>query len=93
MWAQMKHGEEVHLEEIELNHNIQFNKPQDRLFTGQIDPNSWFLLRYQTWQYLQQHQQSPVKGLIGCADFLNPAPALYCPRSRQPRCATHHAGG
>jgi ATP-dependent helicase HepA len=60
-----EYGEEVHLEEIELNHNIQFNKPQDRLFTGQIDPNAWFLLRYQTWQYQQQHQQSPVKGLIG----------------------------
>jgi ATP-dependent helicase HepA len=60
-----EHGEEIHLEEIELNHNIQFNKPQDRLFTGQIDPNAWFLLRYQTWQYQQQHQQSPVKGLIG----------------------------
>ncbi|NOU22593.1 MAG: RNA polymerase-associated protein RapA, partial [Methyloglobulus sp.] len=60
-----KSGQEVYLEEIELNHNIQFNKPQDRLFTGQIDPNAWFLLRYQTWQYLQQHQQSPVKGLLG----------------------------
>ena len=60
-----EYGEEVHLEEIELNHNIQFNKPQDRLFTGQIDPNAWFLLRYQTWQYQQQHQQSPVKGLLG----------------------------
>ena len=58
-------GEEIHLEEIELNHNIQFNKPQDRLFTGQIDPNAWFLLRYQTWQHQQQHQQSPVKGLLG----------------------------
>lgn len=58
-------GEKVHLEEIELNHNIQFNKPEDRLFTGQIDPNSWFLLRYQTWQYLNQQQKSPVKGLLG----------------------------
>jgi ATP-dependent helicase HepA len=58
-------GLEIYLEEIELNHNIQFNKPQDRLFTGQIDPNAWFLLRYQTWQYQQQHQQSPVKGLLG----------------------------
>ncbi len=58
-------GVEIYLEEIELNHNIQFNKPQDRLFTGQIDPNAWFLLRYQTWQHRQQHQQSPVKGLIG----------------------------
>jgi ATP-dependent helicase HepA len=63
-------GEEVHLEEVELNHNIQFNKPQDRLFTGQIDPNSWFLLRYQTWEYQKQHQQSPVKGLLGARTSL-----------------------
>jgi ATP-dependent helicase HepA len=58
-------GLEIYLEEIELNHNIQFNKPQDRLFTGQIDPNAWFLLRYQTWQHQKQHHQSPVKGLLG----------------------------
>ncbi len=58
-------GEEIRLEEIELNHNIQFNKPQDRLFTGQIDPNAWFLLRYQTWLFQKQHQASPVKGLFG----------------------------
>ncbi|WP_411726210.1 RNA polymerase-associated protein RapA [Methyloglobulus sp.] len=60
----------IYLEEIELNHNIQFNKPQDRLFTGQIDPNTWFLLRYQTWQYQKQHQQSPVKGLLGARTSL-----------------------
>lgn len=58
-------GEEIRLEEVELSHHIQFNKPQDRLFTGQIDPNAWFLLRYQTWQYLQQHQSAKVKGLLG----------------------------
>jgi ATP-dependent helicase HepA len=65
-------GQEVHLEEIELNHHIQFNKPQDRLFTGQIDPSSWFLLRYETWLRLQQHQQSPVKGLLGGRTALIP---------------------
>ena len=65
-------GEEIHLEEIELNHHIQFNKPQDRLFTGQIDPSTWFLLRYETWQRLQQHQQSPVKGLMGGRTSLIP---------------------
>jgi ATP-dependent helicase HepA len=65
-------GEEVHLEEVELNHHIQFNKPQDRLFLGQIDPNSWFLLRYETWLRLQQHQQSPVKGLMGGRTSLIP---------------------
>ena len=63
-------GLDVNLEEIELNHNIQFNKPQDRLFTGQIDPNAWFLLRYQTWQFQKQHQQSPVKGLLGARTSL-----------------------
>ena len=65
-------GQEVQLEEIELNHHIQFNKPQDRLFTGQIDPSSWFQLRYQTWLRLQQHQQSPVKGLMGGRTSLIP---------------------
>lgn len=58
-------GQEVLLDEIELNHHIQFNKPQDRLFTGQFDPSSWFSLRFETWRRLQQHQQSPVKGLLG----------------------------
>ena len=65
-------GEEVHLEEIELNHHIQFNKPQDRLFTGQIDPSSWFLLRYETWLRLQRLQQSPIKGLLGGRTSLIP---------------------
>jgi ATP-dependent helicase HepA len=58
-------GQEVRLDEVELNHHIQFNKPQDRLFIGQVDPAAWFLLRYETWRRLQQHQQSPVKGLLG----------------------------
>ncbi|WP_340124290.1 RNA polymerase-associated protein RapA [Methylobacter svalbardensis] len=58
-------GHEVQLDEVELNHHIQFNKPQDRLFIGQVDPSAWFLLRYETWLRLQQHQQSPVKGLLG----------------------------
>ncbi|TRW89718.1 RNA polymerase-associated protein RapA [Candidatus Methylobacter oryzae] len=60
-----EYGQEVQLDEVELNHHIQFNKPQDRLFLGQVDPSAWFLLRYETWRRLQQHQQSPVKGLLG----------------------------
>ncbi|MDD5227743.1 MAG: RNA polymerase-associated protein RapA [Methylococcales bacterium] len=58
-------GETVELEEMDLNHHSQFNKPQERLFTGQTDPNAWFSLRYETWQRLQHHAQSPVKGLLG----------------------------
>jgi ATP-dependent helicase HepA len=60
-----KAGKEVRLEEMELNHHIQFNKPQDRLFTGQFDPPAWFSLRYDTWRRLREHHQSPVKGLMG----------------------------
>jgi ATP-dependent helicase HepA len=55
----------VDLDEIDLNHHLQFNKPQERLFSGKTDPSAWFLLRYQTWQKLQKQQQSPVKGLQG----------------------------
>ena len=62
----------LQIDEMELNHHIQFNKPQDRLFTGQFDPTAWFLLRYQTWQRQQQHQQSPVKGLQGARAALIP---------------------
>jgi ATP-dependent helicase HepA len=65
-------GRDIKLEEVELNHRIQFNKPQDRLFIGQIDPNDWFSLRYETWQRLQQHQQAPVKGLLGSRASLIP---------------------
>ena len=65
-------GNSVDLEEIDLNHHIQFNKPQDRLFTGQIDPSAWFLLRYETWQRQQAHQQSDVKGLQGARASLIP---------------------
>ncbi len=60
------------IDEMELNHHIQFNKPQDRLFTGQFDPTAWYCLRYQTWQRQQQHQQSAVKGLQGARASLIP---------------------
>ena len=65
-----EHDERVALEEIELNHRSQFNKPQDRLFAGQTDSPNWFLLRYETWRRLQQHATSPVKGLMGARTSL-----------------------
>ncbi|MGR8934380.1 MAG: RNA polymerase-associated protein RapA [Gammaproteobacteria bacterium] len=58
-------GNEIQVEEIDLSHYIQFNRPQIRLFNGQIDPGAWFNLRYETWQALKRLQQSPVRGLIG----------------------------
>ena len=65
-------GQFQQIDELELNHHIQFNKPQDRLFTGQFDPSAWFSLRFDTWRRQQQHQQSVVKGLQGARAALIP---------------------
>ncbi|MGR8929662.1 MAG: RNA polymerase-associated protein RapA [Gammaproteobacteria bacterium] len=65
-------GQLQQIDEMELNHHIQFNKPQDRLFTGQFDPSAWFSLRYDTWRRQQQHQLSNVKGLLGARAALIP---------------------
>lgn len=53
------------LDEVDLNHFMQFNKPQDRLFTGQLDPSGLFRLRYETLRRIGQLEQSPVRGLFG----------------------------
>jgi ATP-dependent helicase HepA len=65
-------GLEVQFDELDLNHHTQFNKPQDRLFTGQFDPSQWYHLRYATWQRIQRLQQSPVRGLMGARAALLP---------------------
>ena len=63
---------EVCLDEVELNHFMQFNKPQDRLFAGQIDPSAVFQLRYRTLLKLGELEQSPVQGLCGARASLIP---------------------
>jgi len=60
------------LAEGELSNFIQFNKPQDRLFAGQIDQNHWFELRYETLQHINRLEQSPVLGLGGGRTSLLP---------------------
>ncbi len=67
-----ENGRETLLEEIDLNHHIQFNKPQDRIFSGQIDPVEWFQLRYEAWKHQRRLQQSPVRGLLGGRTSLIP---------------------
>ena len=57
--------EEVSLRETFLNNFIKFNKPQDRLFAGQIDRMDRFVLRHQTLQHQFQQQQSPLTGMQG----------------------------
>jgi len=65
-------GSSTILAEGELSNFIQFNKPQDRLFAGQIDEDSWFELRYETLQHINHLEQSPVLGLGGARTSLLP---------------------
>lgn len=58
-------GEVVELRETLLDHNIRFNKPQDRLFTGQIDRSDWFALRYNSLVKNHEMAKSPLRGLLG----------------------------
>ena len=58
--------------ELELNSFVQFSKPQDRLFAGQIDKNRAFELRLETLHHFRRLQQSPVSGLLGARIQLLP---------------------
>ncbi|WP_440055289.1 RNA polymerase-associated protein RapA [Pseudoalteromonas sp. T1lg65] len=63
--TRVDNGEAVSMKETFLDHFIKFNKPQDRLFAGQIDRFDRYTLRYQTWQHQLNREQSHLKGLIG----------------------------
>ncbi|WP_394204551.1 RNA polymerase-associated protein RapA [Shewanella waksmanii] len=58
-------GESVSLRETLLNHNIRFNKPQDRLFAGQIDRLDRFGVRYQCQMLRHKLATSDLLGLQG----------------------------
>ncbi|MCL1038462.1 RNA polymerase-associated protein RapA [Shewanella submarina] len=58
-------GETIELRETLLNHNIRFNKPQDRLFAGQIDRLDRFTMRYKSQLLRHQLASSDVLGLQG----------------------------
>ncbi|MSQ97888.1 MAG: RNA polymerase-associated protein RapA [Xanthomonadales bacterium] len=58
-------GQAVILPERDLNSRVQFSKPQDRLFAGQIDKNRAFELRCETLEHNHRQQQSTVRGLLG----------------------------
>lgn len=83
-----KHGEQVILPELDLNSFVQFSKPQDRLFAGQIDKDRAFQLRCETLEHIRRQQQSPVRGLLGPRVQLlphqlyiaNEAASRYAPR-------------
>ena len=62
----------VQLREIFLSHQIRFNKPQDKLFAGQIDRMDRFALRYRALKNQYQQHKSPLRGLCGMRAGLIP---------------------
>ncbi len=58
-------GERAEIDELDLDSFVQFGKPQDRLFAGQIDKNSFFELRADTLTHAHAHHCSPAFGLLG----------------------------
>ncbi len=58
-------GDTCSLKEVFLSHFLKFNKPQDRLFAGQIDRLSRFSLRYQALIHQHARRRSPTRGLAG----------------------------
>ncbi|MCQ1059005.1 RNA polymerase-associated protein RapA [Photobacterium sp. DNB23_23_1] len=66
-------GEEnVALREIFLSNQIRFNKPQDKLFAGQIDRMDRFALRYRALKNQYEQHKSPLRGLCGMRAGLIP---------------------
>ncbi len=58
-------GEELIIPEMQLDHAVHFSRPQDRLFTGQIEKHSKFQLRVETLNHQHRNQASEVQGLLG----------------------------
>ncbi len=62
----------VTLREIFLSNQIRFNKPQDKLFAGQIDRMDNFVLRYRSLANQFEQHKSPMRGLCGMRAGLIP---------------------
>ena len=58
-------GQQATISEVQLDSRIQFSKPQDRLFAGQIDSNQHFELRLDALERLHEHRASPAFGFVG----------------------------
>jgi ATP-dependent helicase HepA len=56
---------DIEISEIELDPNVRFSKPEDRLFTHQFDDNNRYNLRYETWHHIAELASSECRGLYG----------------------------
>ena len=62
----------VELDEAGLDNYIQLNRPTERLYNNQVDPDKWFELRYRTLQHQNSLAHSDLYGLTGCRTSLIP---------------------
>ena len=53
------------IDERELSDSLSFNKPEERIFNGNIDPVALFNLRHETHFFKNKISQSPVRGFVG----------------------------
>lgn len=58
-------GAERELCETGLSDAISFNKPEERLFVGQVDAPETFALRVAALHHQHHRRQSPVRGFVG----------------------------
>ena len=58
-------GAERELCETGLWDAISFNKPEERLFVGQVDAPETFALRFAALHHQHRRRQSPVRGFLG----------------------------
>jgi len=65
-------GREVTLPESQLDSHLQLNRPAERLFTGQVDPDRAFELRYLTLLQANRLAHSDLRGLGGGRTSLIP---------------------
>ncbi|WP_127959225.1 RNA polymerase-associated protein RapA [Serratia microhaemolytica] len=62
----------VAIREVHLDSKLSFNKPQDRLFAGQIDRMDRFALRFRARKYQSEQYRLPFAGLRGMRASLIP---------------------
>lgn len=67
-----KDGADMSMPELELDSFVQFSRPQDRLFSGQIDKLNQYRLRYNTLRHRESKNHSTVRGLLGARVQLLP---------------------
>ena len=59
------HGRDCSLPEGQLDAQLVFNRPQDRIANNELDASETFDLRLQTIQHQYTYQSSPLRGMMG----------------------------